>query len=407
MSITTSNNKYDVYIILIILSTIYGRWGFLHPTTFLGLYFLPQLLEILSSSNIMSKIRPFWSFFMFWLVYALVSFAWTPRMSDGIRDFVLLFIHFLLFIEILVFSTKANSPIQSIVNGWVFAFLCTAVIAMGEIVFGQHLSSARIESDAFVESRGDTYATVTFYNPNTYCYFMSLSFPFILYYFSQSKSWANIGIILLAIFIMTRNSSRGGLITLLLMSSVYMFYKMKSGSVRKKVFIIILVSLLLLLVIAFGAILFSTAFNRIGSAGLLNSNARILLIIWSWELFVDSYGFGQGVGSMLYELEHIPSNFTELYCAHNMIMEILLEYGLVIALVVIYFLWRLYKNAKKITEINMKSVLMGAVISFPFYSIINSENLRPHFIWVFFATIYVLSLAKLKKEDNDESLICN
>ena len=80
---------------------------------------------------------------------------------------------------------------------------------------------------------------------------------------------------------------------------------------------------------------------------------------------------------------------------------------MVIALVVIYFLWRLYKNAKKITEINMKSVLMGAVISFPFYSIINSENLRPHFIWVFFATIYVLSLAKLKKEDNDESLICN
>ena len=406
MSITTSNNKYDVYIILIILSTIYGRCGLLHPTTFLGLYFLPQLFENITVCK-SQHIRPILSFFIFWFLYALVTFAWIPKLYAGVLDTFLLFVHILLFLEILVFSTKANNPIQSIINGWVFAFLCTAVIAMGEIVFGQHLSSARIESDVFVESRGDTYATVTFFNPNTYCYFMCLSFPFILYYFSQSKGWASIGIILLVIFIMSRNSSRGGIITLLLMISAYIFYKMKSGSTRKKILIIVFVSLLLLLIVAFGAILFSTAFSRIARNGLLSSNARLLLIYWSWYLFVDSYGLGQGVGSMVYELEHFPSNFMGIYCSHNMVMEILLEFGLVITLCFLYFLWSLFKNARACSDSNMKAIIMGALISFPFYSIINSENLRPHFIWAFFATIYVLSVHKKLKVNKDESVVCD
>ena len=408
MSITTSNNKYDVYIFVIIISTVYRHWGILHPTTFLSLYFLPLLIK--NSDTFNSRyLKPFVSFFIFWLFYAFVSFSWTPNMSDGFLDMFLLFIHVLLFLEIIVFSLKANNPLKTISNAWIYAFLITSVIALWEISSGNHLAFARVESDAFIDSRGNTYATVTFFNPNTYCYFMCLTFPFLLYKLSQSKGWGmlSIGIILLLIFIMSRNSSRGGLITLLLMISVYVYYKMKRSSIRKKLYIFFLIFLFLLFLIAFGDVLFSTILNRLESKGLLESNVRLLLIICSWQLFLDSYGFGRGVGSMLYELENTSLNFSDIYYAHNMLLEILLEYGLIITLGLIFFLYKLFIRAKSNDNYYIKSIIMGVLISFPFYSVINSANLRPHFIWIFFATIYVLSISNIVNKKNYESLICD
>lgn len=410
MTATIKYNKYDISLFLIIVSTIYGNYGLFHPTTILSICFFPQLINH-SYLFKLKTIKPFVSFFLLWIVYALVSYSWTPLVSNGNRGMLSLLINSIIFLEILVFATKANHPIRIIVNAWVCAFLLTSVIALGEITLNYHLPSARIESDEFVETRGDEYASVTFYNPNTYCYFMCLTFPFILYKLSQCKSkggyLVNIGIVLLIIYIMSRNSSRGGLLTLLIMITTYYIFKIKGGSYRKRLFLLLGLLVIIILFIQYGELLFSTLFLRMSQKGLLEDNARLVLWYSSWLSFVDSYGFGTGVGSMRYVLGHTNENTLTIVYSHNMILEILLEYGVIIVTGLLLFLMKLYKNAKRITDKTCKAIVIGSLLSFPFYSVINSENLTPFFIWVFFATIYVISNSDLNNRSIDESAICD
>lgn len=395
-------NQYDIFLFVFVISTIFGRYGILHPSTFLSVIFLPQLI---------SKIRCLTTgghklivvFLAFWLLYAFISLFWTPDLHDGFKDLALLFFHAAMFMEIIVLSMSANRPVQTMTNSWICAFLITSVIALWELNTGHHLMSAREEDIYYTNSAGDfyekEYATVTFYNPNTYCYFICLLFPFLLYSLSQSKNrlflFVNVVITILAIFIMSKNGSRGGLITMIIMISLFVYYKVKGSSVRKKILIFIALILIVSLLIVFADVLFGTLLFRLSQKDLLEDNARLYLWYSSWQLFINSFGLGIGVGGMVFALQHASSNLIGIYYSHNMILEILLEYGLLIALGFISFLFILFKYTKKVNNFYIKAVLMGSLLSFPFYSLINSENLRPTFIWVFFSTLYVFSLPNM------------
>lgn len=410
MDTSSRYNKYDISLFLIIVSTIFGSYGLFHPTTFLSIWFLPLLIRN-SYLFKLKHIKPIISFLLLWIVYAFVSFLWTPPKAQGVRGIILLLINSLIFLEIIVFATKANRPVQIITKAWVCAFLLTSVIALWEIGFGQHLSSARIESNSYVDSHGDVYATVTFYNPNTYCCFMSLSFPFILYRLSQSKGrgqlFGNIGIVLLLIFIMSRNSSRGGLLTLLVMISTYFIFKLKRGSYRKKLFMLLGLTVIVIIFVLYGELLFSTLFYRMSQHDLLEDNARLILWWSSWLLFVDSNGLGTGVGSMCYVLGHTDENPFDVVYSHSMIFEILLEYGVIVAIILFLFLFKLYKNARKMTDNASKSIVIGSLLSFPLYSVINSENVCLFFMWIFFATLYILSNYSIDNKVNNENSFCD
>lgn len=393
----TKYNKYDTYLFVIIISTIYGRWGLLHPTTIIPIVLLPSLI---SNRKVLEKYASkFFYFFVFWQVYSFFSLLWVKDMQNGYLDTFLLFVHFLLFLEIIVFSFKAKNPIRSIVYAWTIAFSLTAIVAVWEIFTNQHLASARVEKEYYGDLGGDffikEYATFTFYNPNTYCLFICLSFSFILYFYSQSrtrrKRYLSMFIAFLAIFIVAKDSSRGALISMAIMLATFIYYRLEFSRYKEKIAIFMAVLLVSFFLFLYGETLFGSIIFRIENKGLLESNARLLLLYTGWELFKSSNGLGSGVGSMMYELGHSSYNPTSYLVVHNMIMEILIEYGVLILFGLLLFFCQLYKNFKKMNDIS-RFCIVGALLAFPFYSVINSENLRPHFIWVFFASIYCFSI---------------
>ena len=398
-------NKYDIYLFIIIVSTIYSRWGLLHPTTFLAIFFLPKLYD--NTHLIQKYVKHISLFFMFWMFYAFVSFFWAPDTQNAYLDLFLLFIHFTLFLEIVVFSIKANYPIRTIIGSWAFAFFLTSIVGLWEIITNNHLETAREEAEYYTHSRTDyfkkEYAIVTFYNPNTYCLFICMAFPFILYLISLSKNKIklirNLALAFIGIFIMSRDSSRGGLITMAIMLAIYFFYRIKSRSNRIRFYAVIAVSIIGVLVYYFGESFFASILFRLEENELLESDAREILISSSWKMFLESNGFGKGVGSMIYVLGHTNTNPTPYLYVHNMLMETLLQYGAIIGLGLICFLIYLLFNSRKVND-TAKSIIVGAVLSFPFYSVINSENLRPHFIWVFFASIYIISKYRIKAKQS-------
>lgn len=412
MVASIKRNRYDIFLILLIVSVIYGRWGLLHPTTILSLMYFPSLLKNINLLKL-NNARPFVVSFLFWFVYACMSFAWTPRTYDTFLDLFLLFVHFALFLEIVVFALKANHPVQTIVIAWVLAFSLTSIVALWEIFTNHHLTSARIEREYYAHSPNEVfkkvYATVTFFNPNTYCTFICMSIPFLLYWLSQSNNrnalLRSMGLVFIAIFIMSRNSSRGGLLAMGIMLVVYLIFRLRNseGKSRQRIYVGMLIISLLL--VYYGRVFFASILFRVEDNGMLESQSRMVLIYSSWLIFLQSHGLGMGVGSMMYVLGHSDTNPTVYLYAHNLFMEILIEYGIIILFVFVCFLFHLYLNSRK-KDKKVKAILIGALLALPFYSVINSENLRPHFIWTYYASLYVISRFDMQYNKN-ENTICN
>ena len=306
----------------------------------------------------------------------------------------------MLFLEIIVFSLKAKRPLQTLAFAWVCAFLITSVVAVWEINTDHHLNSAKevkdFRKDALGETMDKDYAVFTFYNPNTYAYYICLAFPIVLYLFFQSKKRLDhiryLVPVILIIYIMSKNSSRGGLLTLAITLSTFLYFKMKGSSFRGKVYMIMCIVLLGLFLVLYGEIIFQALFFRLSKNDLFEDNARIVIWLASWRGFLDSYGFGQGAGSMIPVLEASKDIPFEIYYSHNMIMELLLEYGLLITIGILLFLYRLFVLGIRINDSNIKSMVVGTILAFPFYSVINSENINLTFLWMFFATIYVFCI---------------
>ena len=122
-----SLNKYDIFLFILIFSLIYGRYGIMYPSSIVTVLCLPFMLGEISS-RIPHYLKPYCLFFSFWLFYGFISLTWTPSKTWSF-DYSLLLIHCLLFLEILVFSKKARSPLSVISNAWVAAFLFSSFFA--------------------------------------------------------------------------------------------------------------------------------------------------------------------------------------------------------------------------------------------------------------------------------------
>lgn len=391
-----SINKYDALLFMLIVSLIYGRYGLFYPTSILSVLYLPVIMNIYSP-RIANDIKPYFYFFCFWIILASFSVFWTPS-PFWKKDYFLLLIHSITFLDIIILSRKARSPFSSLSSGWMVAFFLTSLIALWEISSGQHLSTAREEEEVVTNSLGESfemiYATVTFYNLNTYCYFITFAYPFILYNLSiarNKKSYIfSLILLLLAIYFLFTNGSRGALFSILIMSIMYLIIILWKSSTKAKIYMFLTIVIVGFVIVFWWESIFDYFLFRIEGKNAFEDNARLELWQSSWELFLDSKGLGQGVGSMIKAMQ-ISGNSYYIYYSHNMLLELLLEYGIFILPFFLYFLWLLLKKTLNMNNASRKMLLLGSLFSFPFYSVINSENIRLTFIWCFFASLVVFS----------------
>ena len=389
-------NKYDILLFILIISLIYGRYGLYHPASILAVLYLPFLLDELIP-YIQNYLKSFVRFFFFWLIYAFLSLIWTPS-GTWIFDYSLLLIHCFTFLEILVLSKKAMSPLSTLSNAWVSAFVFTSFFALWEILTDHHFASAREENMYRYNELGEKFQTIyaafTFYNLNSYNLFITFSFPFVLYRLTRSANikylLLNIITLLLAIYILVTNGSRGAFLSIAIMLFFYAYYNLKESKTKSRSYLILSSFIVLALMLFFNQSLFDFILFRLEGKGIMEDNERTILINSSLEVIKQTYGFGQGVGSMLPAL-HNRVNSSYIYYCHNMLLEMMLEYGVLIGFFLVFFLYYLWRKALSLHNISQKIVIYGSIFAFPFYSVINSENIRPTYIWCFFASLVVFS----------------
>ena len=187
-------------------------------------------------------------------------------------------------------------------------------------------------------------------------------------------------------YILLMNASRGGLVCLAIYSLFFVGYYKKVYFRGKKIVITVAIIALLIGIIGYANILFEQIASRfIAKSNLFDDSSRTHLILVALELFKGSWGIGTGVGSIMASMATLT---TGIIITHNLFLEILVQYGVVIFVVCCMFFFYLFRNARmQIKGSTPKFIVYSSLASFPFLFVINASYLLMPSLWVYFSSL--------------------
>lgn len=374
-------------IMLIIVSMIGGgSMGALEPIRVLSIVFAPFAFQLFMKSTD-SKLKSVILFLFIWFIYMIISLCWTTDVNNGKKELLYYLIHFFLFIEIVIFSKKSNNPLLTIAFSWCLVFLLTSVVAMWEITTNNHLASSVQAENSIVQGYGGysynyRFAAVNFGNYNTYSTFICFCFPFILYALALAKfRLLAFAALFLSCYIVIFNASRGALASIAIMLILFGYSFLSSNHKSKYKIGLILASILAIVYFSYkwnfiaGFLLF-----RSENSDLITDDTRISLWIRSLYVLRDTLGLGSGIGSVYQSAYFSP---------HNAFIELLMQYGIIVFLFIVVYLFRFYFDFRKNSDRDRRTIGYCALLSMPFYMVIDSGYLLKPQLWIFFSSLYV------------------
>lgn len=388
------HNKYDIYILLLIVSTIFGTiGGALTAPRLLGILLIPKLFNIANREKL-PYITTLRSWTVAFFIFASASLLWTPDKAEGLKELLYYSIHFLIFFEIIVFSRMAISPLRNISFGVILCIFLTSVVGFWELTTDNHLSYSAQDEAIASTMNGEVvvryFAAVTFYNLNGYVTYLCLFFPFLLYGMTLDEKLIKILSViamLIAIVLILCNASRGGLLSIFICLFLFFLIATKSKSILFSIFL--LISGLSLLLYKFGDSILLIISMRTSEGGLFSDDSRFVIWANALNVFFDYVGIGCGIGGMREAMAKFANGGITI--THNIFLEILCQYGLVFCLAFVKFLLNLLKNGKKSLDKKRSLLVKISVLSFPMTCIINSGYLLDPQLFIVLASIYVFA----------------
>lgn len=153
----------------------------------------------------------------------------------------------------------------------------------------------------------------------------------------------------------------------------------------------LILTITLVLIINFDLLL-SQIVSRIAEGGLASDDSRVNLINNGIEVIKNSLFLGCGIGGLETALIAIAPN--SIPALHNMFLEVTAEYGLVVSIAFICFIWASFKGCLRSHSWHIRLLgwmFMGGLIPL---SIINSGYLAETALWIYFASIISFTYIK-------------
>lgn len=379
-------NIYDILLFIIIVSLAAGNLGGgFQPIRVLAILFFPFALV---KGFWYTKLNGFIVYFVCFLVFASLSLLWTSNFTEGLKELVYYLIHFLLFLEILTFARYSKNNIKTISFAW-FVCICICLsISSWELITGNHLEMAR-ETDLTFNEGGvivDRFAlSCTFGNYNGYVTFLCFAFPVLIYFklldrYSRLTKYIIPIVLLVSLLTVTINGSRGGVVSMSIMLLMLFVFSQRT---TKKYIILVLVLLIggFIFVSYYDVIMGTFMLRSSGGASLTTDEYRFNIWSRSFELYLDSFFIGTGVGSIIASLDDaLP---------HNLFLEALVQYG-IFALLFFSFLFKTFLKGIRNNDRNKKIFVWMFYAALPFMSVIDSGYLLAPYLYAFFATFYII-----------------
>lgn len=389
-------NKFDYFVITAIIFQIFGGLisGFIAPTRLIIVVLLPLIPIMLVKRKIDTSYLYEFIFLLIWLLYGFISIIWSYSPGDALYELEIMVFNFTAFFVLLAVMSESNYPEKSIVTGWTIFFLLTVPLAIIELLFDLHLPISNTFDNELM-NYGDNlvvrrFASVTFFNLNSYNTMLCYAMPFIVSRLvvnsSLNKTIFNWIVLLIFSFIVIKNGSRATFINLVIALILYIRMSFKdSKNISYLIFLIVLLG------IVFG-VLFKDEFvliiSRLTSQGFIDLE-RSLLIVFGLTALSESYFMGVGAGNFKPIMDKVYQQF--LTSPHNLLLEIVVQYGIIILIMFLIFIFRLYKFHNNSPSPQYKLLVSISLFTLPLTSIIDSGYLDSVYIWIYFASILYIS----------------
>lgn len=389
------NNRYDYLLIFYISLLVFGMYGgALQPIRIFIILFAPfTILFYLKDHTIRTKYLYEIFTFIFWIYYACITLIWVIDISSAIKEIFYLTINFIGVLLLFHLSTKSNNPIRSVIKGWISFILLTLPIALAEIIFDVHLSVAVMDADSTIGVIGIVwkYASVTFGNYNGYNQLIVYALPFVIsslfLYTEKSKALFIWSIIILCALIILSNASRGSFLCLTIALIVFFYYTRKQKVNKLGLFLFI--SSIAIGVAFFAGKIFLLFLYRTQQLGLTKDTSRLDIILAGMQKLKEHYFLGVGAGNFQINLKYINNLLTA--APHNLLFEILVEYGPFITIIFIIIFTRIIAKARKNPNFIAKYIVFAMLLCAPFAFVIDSSYISGVPVWILIASLVIVS----------------
>lgn len=395
------NNKYDYLLIIFIASIACGDiGGFLQPIRLLTILLFPvAAIYFVNHTVSYAKYSGVVAFCLLWIGYSALTILWSHDPFLSIQKWIYLIIHSCSMLVLFYLFEKSNNKVVTICLGWIIMFLITTPIALYELTTDHHLSYSKMNSSLHsLDSNGNdilrNFASVTFFNLNTYNTVVCYTLPFII---SQLLNPAKIKttykvfiyfIFILAVFIIICNSSRASLLALTVCVAFYLLKTLKRGIANT---VVVSVALLVLFYYLWGHGFFNVIIGRLILNG-LESSGRYTLILNLLDATLNSAFMGVGIGNVEYVMATYYN--MDLTAPHNLYLEVLTETGLLIFIIFCIIQFKIFCHGCNQNDFLSKNISVLGVLILPIIGIINSGYLVFPSFFIYFASLIITSKYK-------------
>jgi teichuronic acid biosynthesis protein TuaE len=380
----------------------------------LGLTMLFVIYESIRKRNFLSVMQyPVWpilAFFIFWMLYGILSLSWTYSLVNGVKDFIFLLSGLLLVYLIGISFNKEKHFIEFYMI-WVIMGLGLIFLGLVNHFLEWHLPISRISTVAAYQKH---IPTAVFVNENDYASFLSITFFFLLSLLFYARSWLIKGIGVLgalpSLYLIVVTDSRANFLALIIGFAVW-FLVVMNGRQR-------LAALAIFLPLSVGFVFtqyqrFEKYFNLIlvqfESLFVKNELQPTSVdirenLLKNVKIFIENTnGLGVGPGNAeIYMRDFFIYPTDGDVNIHNWWAEIFVEYGVLIfigyILMFLYLMWNLFiirRKAEDQITCLISSALFTSMCVFVLASISPNSFMTLNYNWLLIG--FALSYINYKK----------
>lgn len=380
----------------IVLLALGGLGGSLQPSRLvLVVVGIPALLLLVAGARLGAAPRlPAVFMALAMLLFGTLSLAWSPALEDGLRLLLVVFIG-LLSVPLACLCDRKLSVARDVRDAWSWALALTLPFAMYELATGQHFAYALDDRDLGGEVGEVPFASVFFGNYNNYCAFVSLTLPMLFGSLEEARRrlprWFWSGCALLAFVVLVVNTNR---LSMIFAGCLVAYYALSRPSWRLPLIWVSGAAAVLVLAgfmdqeIESILVLAELKFTALGG-GDESLDQRTGLIAAGLADVWRSLGMGTGVGSFEHNLaRHHPDLIPN---AHNLMVELATNFGLIPTIMFVGFLFRLFQLAwTSDLPRDLRSVVLLGVPFVPALGAINSQAIGYTYWWLWLASMVVI-----------------
>lgn len=408
--------KYSrIFLIMIVCTTLIGgsiRLGFAslyHFVLFGILFYLiaPQMRLVISRNNYILR------FLLLFFLEALISVVWAPDKGMAFQ-----YIYYVLLIFIMAYLIDRLCSFENL--DFFIAFMVVLLFILNLIGIWESITNHHIVAGYLSGGRARLFAYVPagfFYNANDFSTYIVQIIPFSFVACLYGKglirklSYLNL---FLSVYVVFRTYARTHIILLMLLFLVFFFMTMKAKKVIRLLCLIILGLGIVYYVYPSASDLILDGLSSISSQQIMMSSmeggslgTRIALLKNAGMICLDTFGFGIGAGCHRVVMKNYSAHYFnagDTLVMHNLLGEILADYGI---LITVFFLYTLVKSIKSLLliykyssnkKIQSLSIMFIATLCMFLICGISSSSIIPlASMWVTFCYIGVYIRICLEK----------